>query len=312
MVSQEAVEGQRRRGARLATAARAGRTVRLLAFEGLESRTLLSITASVSGSTASFVSSSLSDELYLETTSSGMLEYHDQTTFTFSTDLGGVTLNVRMQAVTIDTQVLSTDGGGGGVYLEGIATGGQSLTIQAASVGSSNQLLAIQSTVDTQGGDFTVAGFTNVTFGTASQGGVTVSTRNLGGATDYLTGASQGNSGALMVTVANPDPNNPFLNIGFNTPQITVDAGSNLLTQATGWSQAGAITLTATNTNNVLDGLSFPTLDAVVRQSTIDFADGTTSSASLVEGGTIDIEATSGDTPLVQTLANQGTDPNQR
>jgi hypothetical protein len=115
-----------------------------------------------------------------------------------------------------------------------------------------------------------------------------------------------------MVTVANPDPNNPFLNIGFNTPQITVDAGSNLLTQATGWSQAGAITLTATNTNNVLDGLSFPTLDAVVRQSTVDFADGTTSSASLVEGGTIDIEATSGDTPLVQTLANQGTDPNQR
>ena len=185
----------------------ARRTARLLAFEGLENRTLLSITASVSGSTASFVSSSLSDDLYLATNSSGQLEYHDQNTTTFSTNLGGATLDVQTQAVTIDTQVL----GSGGVYLEGISTGGQSLTIQAATLGRSNQLLAIQSTVDTQGGDFTVAGFTNVTFGTASGGGVTVSTRNLGGGTNYLTGASQGDSGAT-VTVANPDPNNPFLN----------------------------------------------------------------------------------------------------
>ena len=72
------------------------------------------------------------------------------------------------QAVTIDSQILSAAQSGGGVYLEGIATGGRSLTLQAASVGSSNQLLAIQSRVDTQGGDFTVAGFTNVTFGTAA------------------------------------------------------------------------------------------------------------------------------------------------
>ena len=62
---------------------------------------------------------------------------------------------------------------------------------------------------------------------------MTVSTRNLGGATTYLTGVSQGDSGAISVTVANPDANNPFLNIGFNTPQITVDSGSELLAQAT-------------------------------------------------------------------------------
>src|SRR5208283_2850607 len=134
---------------------RASRTVRLLAFEGLESRTLLSITASVSGSTASFISNTSSDALYLETTPSGLLEYHDQNTSTFSTNLGGgATLDVRTQAVTIDTQVAtsSTTGGSVGVYLEGIFTGGQSLTIQAQSqsVGVFNQFLTIQQTVDTQ------------------------------------------------------------------------------------------------------------------------------------------------------------------
>ena len=59
----------------------------------------------------------------------------------------------------------------------------------------------------------------------------------------------------------------------------------------------------------MLDGLSFPTIGDVVRQATVDFVDGTASSAStMVEGGTIDIEATSGDQPLVQTLANGLTD----
>jgi hypothetical protein len=266
----------------------------------------------VSGSTAaSFISNTSSDALYLETTPSGLLEYHDQNTSTFSTNLGGATLDVRTQAVTIDTQVAtsSTTGGSVGVYLEGIFTGGQSLTIQAQSqsVGVFNQFLTIQQTVDTQGGNFTVAGFTNVTFGTASGGSVTVSTRNLGGGTNYLTGASQGDSGALSVTVANPEPYNPLPNNGLNIPTITVDAGSDLLAQATGSSQPGAITLTATNTNYVLDGLSFPTLNGAVRSSTVDFLDGTASSDSMVEGGAIDIAATSGDIPEVQTLASEGT-----
>jgi len=295
----------------------ASRRARHLDFENLENRTLLSISASVSngntGPIVNFTSLTLSDELYLATSSTGLLEWHDQNT-SFSTGLGGATLDLqtlsRAQDVTLDTQIASSDGGGsGGVFLKGISTYGHSLALQGASLGSSNQLLAIQSTVDTQGGDFTAAGFSNVTFGTASGAGVTVSTRNVGGGTDYLAGASQGNSGAVNVTVANPDPNDPFLNIGFNTPQITVDPGSDLLAQATGGNQPGSITLTATNTNNVLDGLSFPMIGDAVRQATVDFADSTTSSAStMVEGGTIDIAATSGDTPLVQTLASGLTD----
>ena len=277
---------------------------------------MLSITASVSGSTAaSFISNTSSDALYLETTPSGLLEYHDQNTSTFSTNLGGATLDVRTQAVTIDTQIAtSTTGGSVGVYLEGIFTGGQSLTIQAQSqsVGVFNQFLTIQQTVDTQGGNFTVAGFTNVTFGTASGGSVTVSTRNLGGGINYLTGASQGDSGTLTVTVANPEPYNPLPNNRLNIPTITVDPGSDLLAQATGSHQPGAITLTATNTNYVLDGLSFPTLNGAVRSSTVDFMDGddTASTTTMVEGGTIDINATSGDISLAQTVANQPTYPN--
>ena len=35
----------------------------------------------------------------------------------------------------------------------------------------------------------------------------------------------------------------------------------------------------------MLDGLSFPTLAGVARQSTVDFADGTASNASMVDGG---------------------------
>ena len=301
-----------KRGAR-----RSSWRARYLHFENLEDRTLLSINVSLSsgktGPILNFTSLTLSDELYLATSSSGLLEWHDQTS-AFSTNLGGSSLDLQTlsstQDITINTQIASSDGGSsGGVFLEGISTYGHSLTLQAASLGSSNQLLAIQSTVDTQGGDFTASGFTNVTFGTVAGAGVTVSTRNLGGATTYLTGVSQGNSGALSVTVANPDANNPFLNIGFNTPQITVDSGSELLAQATEGGQPGSITLTATNTNNVLDGLSFPTIGDVVRQATVDFVDGTTSGAStMVEGGTIDIEATSGDQPLVQTLANGLTD----
>ena len=108
--------------------------------------------------------------------------------------------------------------------------------------------------------------------------------------------------------MANSDPNNPILNVGFNTPAITVEPGSDLFAQATDSYQAGDITLNANNTNYTLDGLSFPTLEATLRQSTVNFIDSTSSSPTIVSGGTIDIEANSGDIPLVSTLSNNLTD----
>src|SRR5262249_28916742 len=109
----------------------ARRRWRHLDFEGLENRYLLSIAVKVQGSTVNFLSDALDDQLYLSTTSAGLLAYHDQNTSTFATDLGGASLSVTTQDVTIDTRILSSAAGGdGGVYLQKIATGGHSVTIQ--------------------------------------------------------------------------------------------------------------------------------------------------------------------------------------
>jgi hypothetical protein len=321
--------------------AHASRWTRHLDFEGLENRSLLSINYTVTGTltstTVTFTSSTLTDELYLAENTQGDLEWYDQSTPSsspvvksdFSLVVSGANgVGLQDQDTTINTLVPSTikaqtssDNNltvpDGGVFLENTLgsffTGGFALNIQAQSLGSSNQLLAIQSKVDTQGGNFTVSGYSNVTLGTPASGsqpalGATISTRSLGGGTDYVNDASEGNSGALSMTVANPDPNNPFLNVGFDTPQITVEPGSELLAQATGTYQAGNLTLNASNQNYVLDGLSFPMEGATLRQSAVDFMDSSSGSPTRVEGGTIDIEANSGDIPLVQTLANPNLD----
>ena len=293
---------------------------RHLHFEGLESRTLLSISAFITAATstslpaAHFVSDSLSDELYLSTDTNGDLEYATGSGGTESgwiTNFGSAgTFSVQTQDVEIDTEIASADqvssssstlsNSQNGVFLQGISTDGRTMSIVAGSTGSSNQLMQIQGTVDTKGGGFTVNGFSNVIIGTPSgevfpQGPATISTRNIGTSTDYLSAPSMGNSGALSVTVANSDPFNPFLNTNFNTPQITVENGSRLLAQASGSFVPGNITLKAANTNFVISGLSFPSLGFTVRQSTVEFEDGTAASHSTVQGGAIDIEANSGD-----------------
>ena len=241
---------------------RVRRVWRVLEVEGLETRTLLAVTASVTGSTAVFRGEP-ADGLYLETDSAGLLEYHGDGG-SFSSNLGGSTINLQSQDTTVQVYV------GGTLHLDGLFTAGKSLSINGpvalTDPSDPKAHVAIESTIDTQGGDLSIINFSSIEVGT-SLAGATVSTRNLKGGTNYLTGASQGDSGALTMTVENPDPQNPLLNVNFNIPQITVDAGSDLLAQATGSSQPGAITLTATNTNYVLDGLSFPTLDGVVRQS---------------------------------------------
>ena len=281
---------------------------------------MLTITASLTPAagtapiTAHFVSDDLTDQLYLQTTTTGLLEWatsNPQSASSFTTDIGGSTLNVETQDVAIDTQVASSStGGSGGVTLQGsIFTNGNSLTIQGASLTSSDQLLAITGLVDTQGGNFTVSGLTNVTIGTPAIGtatalGATISTRSLGGGTNYSDGLSSGNSGAISVTVANPDPFNPFLNLGFNTPQITVEPDSGLYAQATENFTPGDITLKAANTNYVIDGLSFPSLGLTTRQSTVDFVDGSESAWTTVEGGNIDIEANSGDISAASAITS--------
>ncbi len=266
----------------------------------------MSVDVSLSGSTVTFTSFTLNDNLYLQMAPNGDLEWStDGASYSTALGAGGGTLDLLTQNVTIDTQIASAVGTTtGGVTLTGpFATDGHSLTFNATPVGSSLEFLRIESDVFTNGGNFTASRYTGAFLGTSGGGGVTISTRNVGGG-DPITGASQGDSGNLTVNVANSDPNNPILNVNFNNPQIQVDAGSQLLAWATGSHSAGEIQLTATNEDNVLDGLSFPTLASVVRQSTVNFQNSTAAAPTLVEGGTIDIEANSGDNSLVQQAVN--------
>jgi hypothetical protein len=254
---------------------RRGRT--LLGFEGLESRRLLTIAVIVSGSTAKFTGSS-SDNLYLKTDTNDDLEY--STDGTDYNNLSSSPFNLKTQSSTVQVYV------GGTLYLEGLHTGGTSLSIDGPSAQAASSLpkakVSIPGTIDTQGGNLTIQDFSSIEVGT-STAGATVSTRNLGQATNYATGTSNGSSGALTLSVENPDPFNPILNVGFNYPEITVDAGSALYAQAGGGFAAGDVTLSATNTNYTLDGLSFPTLQADVRSSAITLADAGAGQGVVVE-----------------------------
>src|SRR5262249_25121942 len=104
---------------------------------------------------------------------------------------------------------------------------------------------------------------------------------------------------------------NPLLNIDFNHPHITVDAGAEILAQADGAFTPGDVTLKATNTNYTLDGLTFPSIGLTKRAANITFADGTGGGdAALVKGGAINITATSGDVPVNSLLASKGKNSN--
>src|SRR5690348_3527198 len=66
---------------------RARRALRDLGVEGLEARTLLTITPSLSGSTVSF-SGTPGDDLYLQTSTTGVLLWRDSGGI-YTSDLGG-------------------------------------------------------------------------------------------------------------------------------------------------------------------------------------------------------------------------------
>ena len=270
----------------------------MTAWELLEDRTLLAVTASVSGGTVSLVGSA-SDDLYLQTAPSGLLEFHDDTTTTYSTNLGGSTLNLTAQATTIDVTA------GGTLHLDGINTAGRSLTIQGPTPNDSTKpeaTVSIEANLTTGGGALTIQQFAGINVGSASAN-VAVSTRDVAAGASLTTGASAGPSGAMDLEVTNPDPFDPLPSFASNYPQITVAAGSSVLAQATNGYAPGSVILEADNTNYTLDGLSFPTLDAEQRSTAITLAGGTANSPAVVEGGTVDIESDTNDVPIVASVA---------
>ncbi len=280
------------------TRTREQRAALALGCERMEERILLTVQPVVSKGTVTF-SGSAGDSLYLETDTSGNLLYHDQTSTTYTSNLGGSTVNLHAQDTTVEVYV------GGTLYLEGLTTGGKALTIDGQSVTKPQGNVAIQSTIDTQGGSLAITNFADITVGTSTGGGVTVSTRDTGGNLNYATAPSVGESGDLTMTVVNPNPLIPIVNINSAFPQITVDAGSQLLAQADHGFKEGAIGLKATNLNYTLDGLTFPTLSAAVRSAAVTFQDGSSSVYTLVQGGEVEIQAVSGDMSLNDYLAQQ-------
>ena len=308
--------GSRRR-AQSANGSRGKRCLELVLQE-LESRTLLAVTYTVSGSTITFTGLA-QDSLYLETApgptpAAGTLEYHDETSNTFTPVQATPTtlFNLTAQDTTIQVYV------GGTLHLDGLSSSGKAVSIEGPSQESGNPqaTVAVENNIDTQGGNLSITDFASLTVGTTGSNpvGATISTRNTGGSTAYATAPSAGNSGSLTITVDNPDPFNPipFADINSSMPSITLDAGSALYAQADTGQTAGQITLHATNTNYTLDGLAFPTITAAERSSSITLDAATSAAtAAVIDGGGVDIEATSGDVPIVADLiSHQGENSN--
>ncbi len=289
-------------GARpLSAMRRRGRKSPELVLQELERRTLLSVTYSVSGGTINFTGLA-QDSLYLQTAPGGVLQYHDETSATYA----ATPINLTSQATTIEVYVGET------LHLDGLSSMGKGLFIEGPAQGTSQPQasVAIENPIDTQGGNLSITGFASLTVGT------TVSTRDTGGSTAYATAPSVGSSGSLSLSVNNPDPFNPvpFADVNSSYPSITLDAGSALYSQADSGQAPGDIELRAINTNYTLDGLSFPTLTAAARSSSITLDDATSlADAAVIDGGGVDIEATSGDVPIVSTLiAPQGQNSNDQ
>ena len=276
-----------------------------LYLESLEDRTLLSIVPSVLGNTVTFQGTP-QDSLYLQTDAAGHLQYHDGSSTSFTSVLsGGNPFNLQAQDTTLQVQVGGTLRLGTAAQA-GLYTGGHALTIagpkQSVDPFLPKANVEIADTIDTQGGALSITYFSGITV----DSGVTISTRHTGSTTNYLTAPSTGNSGTLTLEVENPDPFNPVVNVNFNYPQISVAAGAQILAQADSGFNSGDVTLHANNTNYTLDGLTFPSEGAVFRSSAVTLADGSATSAAIVKGNNIDIEATSGDMPVSTLLSNLG------
>src|SRR5262249_35179369 len=152
---------------------------------------------------------------------------------------------------------------------------GHAITLQALGVASgavgqlaSPHSLFIDNTVATAGGDLSIL---NVQ-GIEVSPGVTVSTRDVGSATDYLNAPSVGKSGDLKLTSENPDVLNPILNVHFDHPHVNVDSGARVLAHVlpTDPFEPGEVTITAHNTNLSLGSASFSSLAILAREASIN------------------------------------------
>ncbi len=258
----------------------------------LEDRTLLAVTATVSsnGLNVTFYSPITTDNVYLQTSGSEVqwsTDGSDWTTLNGFILAGPGSANQFTFQLSGDVHVDDFTGAGGDLTFGG--TGNAA----AGFIGPSD--FYIDDSLYTQGGNLTI----NDVQGVDLAASMVVSTQ-------ISANSDAGNAGDLSIQVTNPDVLNPILNIGFDYPHITLNSGAAIVAQASSSFKPGDVTLSATNTNYTLDGLSFPTIAGVVRSSAVTLDDGAS-----VLGGNVSITATSGDVPVVSTfISHQGENSN--
>ncbi len=262
-------------------------TARLL-IERLEDRTMLSVSVAPGSGNSVTILGTSGDAVWLRT---NMLNLQYSTDATSYSNLG-VTVNqdATVNLGTIGTVHLGSSSG------DQIIGQGHALTFQNNNFGQAPDKVSIDNTVATGGGNLSILKMQAIEV----SAGVTVSTRNIGASTDYLNAASVGNSGTVMCTAENDDTLNFVLNVDFNHPHITLGSGARLLAQVGAGDTthaAGAVTLTATNTNFSLGTSYLSGLSVLAREATV------TLNGATVEGGTIDVKSDAGDISLLGELA---------
>ncbi len=271
-----------------------------LLVERLEDRTLLTVSVVPGPGNTVGILGTVGDQVWLRTNSaagnSAQLQYSiDATNYS---DLG---VNVAH-----DTTI--TLGDMGHVHLMSTSGQGHAITLQALGAPSgdggqlaSPRLLTFEGTIATAGGDLSILNMQGIEVSP----NVIVSTRNVGASTDYLNAPSVGDSGALTFTSENPDTLNPYLNVGFNHPHITLGSGARILAQVGAGDathKAGDITLSAQNTNSSIASTLFSNISLLTRAASVNLAGAT------VKGGRVEVNSLAGDAGLdpLDTLAQLG------
>ena len=267
-------------------------------LEVLENRTLLSVSATVSGSDVKFSGSS-SDNVYLRTDSS-QVEWSTNGTTWSSTDSSGHSFP-KVAAGASNTFTFDMSGG---VFVEGFTGAGGGLTFQGDGSGNNGftgpKDLTIEGNISTQGGALTI----NFVQGIDVGSGLFVTTRHISAAdltASNFTGNSIGNSGALTLTVSNTDPDNPLLYVNFSNPHIEIDSNASILADANSGFAGGDVQMGVSNINYSLETQLFTLFQDLTREAQI-----TVDSGATIKGQTVTLDANAGDlNPLLQIQSSK-------
>ena len=264
---------------------------RPLRLEGLEDRVLLSLTVFLDGNNNCHILGVDSDQLWLKTSA-------DQ--IQWSSDGS----NYQNLGITTDSDATIQLGDMQKAHLVGFTGQGHSITFEGYGVsgGGGGEAglpidFSIEGDVKTLGGNFTVQDIQGIDVSP----NVLISTRNVSSSADPISGASQGDSGNINLTSTNPDILNPLLNVNFDQPHVTVNAGAEILAQSDSSAySSGTITLDAQNTNYALGTTISSSFAFLVRDASVNLTGAT------IIGGGVSIESDAGDQSLLNEFSSTG------